>query len=164
MTKRLTGLYVKRRQTARSIPARFTAKAAAVYGIDERTWNLFRAIHPNFKKTPLFKYYCSRVSAKRRGVAWKLTFMEWWAIWYRSGKYPLRGSGTGKYTMGRLFDDGPYEVGNVYITKNNNAHRTVFNRLNAMSHQVTNLPIDMIDRRDLIKSQKPDEILERMGY
>lgn len=50
-----------------------------------------------------------------RGIEFKLTLKDWWGIWDESGKWGLRGRGTGAYCMARNGDVGPYEVGNVTI-------------------------------------------------
>lgn len=56
-----------------------------------------------------------RHMARYRGIEFLLTFEEWLNIWLDSGFLHLRGSGAGKYCMGRNGDTGPYEVGNVKI-------------------------------------------------
>ena len=50
-----------------------------------------------------------------RGVAWELTYDQWWGIWSLSGKWDKRGNTRGKYCMCRKGDLGAYTVGNVYI-------------------------------------------------
>ena len=47
-----------------------------------------------------------------------LTFDQWLEIWLSSGKWELRGRGTGKYVMSRVDDLGHYELGNVKIALN----------------------------------------------
>lgn len=54
-------------------------------------------------------------NAAARGIAFKLTFPQWFAIWQTSGKLDQRGRGKGKYVMSRIKDDGCYEIGNVHI-------------------------------------------------
>jgi len=54
-------------------------------------------------------------NAKRRGIAWQLTFEEWSKIWIDSGKWELRGRNSGQYHMSRPGDQGPYAVDNVRI-------------------------------------------------
>jgi hypothetical protein len=54
-------------------------------------------------------------NAKRRGIAWRLTFEEWSKIWTDSGKWELRGRNSGQYHMSRPGDQGPYAVDNVRI-------------------------------------------------
>jgi hypothetical protein len=54
-------------------------------------------------------------NAKTRGVRFLLAFDDWWDIWKRSGKWPLRGTHAGQYCMSRFGDAGAYEAGNVFI-------------------------------------------------
>ena len=71
--------------------------------------------------SPYRRFSQQRNTAKRRGVAWELTFEEWTAIWDASGQYANRGRKVGQYVMARNGDTGPYAVGNVSIcqtTKN----------------------------------------------
>lgn len=60
-------------------------------------------------------YRCQRGNARRRGIAWEMTFREWWEVWEASGKWGVRGRSKGGWVMGRRGDVGPYKVGNVYI-------------------------------------------------
>lgn len=62
-------------------------------------------------------FYQQRAAAKMRGVAFDLTFEQWFAIWSRSGKLSDRGCKTGQYVMARYNDVGPYAVGNVKIIR-----------------------------------------------
>lgn len=55
-------------------------------------------------------------NARVRGIAWEMTFAQWWDIW--EPYYHLRGKGTNGLCMARERDDGPYAVGNVYLTTN----------------------------------------------
>lgn len=57
----------------------------------------------------------ARFEARRRGVAWQLTFEEWYGIWQASGLYAQRGYRYGCYVMARRNDEGAYRVGNVSI-------------------------------------------------
>ena len=54
-------------------------------------------------------------NAQKRGIPFELSFYEWLGIWINSGKFERRGSGKGRYCMGRIGDAGPYAVGNVFI-------------------------------------------------
>lgn len=67
------------------------------------------------ERAPLRAFSHQRTAAiGRRGIEWKLTLPEWWAIWEESGHWHQRGIGRG-YMMCRKGDVGPYEVGNVFI-------------------------------------------------
>jgi hypothetical protein len=69
-------------------------------------------------ETPVRKYQKHRSVAKVRQIDFQLTFDEWLSIWQQSGKWHLRGRGTGTYVMSRVNDAGPYAVGNVFIQSN----------------------------------------------
>jgi len=68
-----------------------------------------------YNVTPKGRYKQHKAKSKQRGIAFLLTFDEWWDIWYTSKKWPLRGNLPGQFAMCRLDDAGPYAVGNVYI-------------------------------------------------
>lgn len=61
------------------------------------------------------KFGVQKGDAKRRGVAFSLTFDEWLQIWEVSGHLHERGHGRGKYVMARYGDRGGYALGNVKI-------------------------------------------------
>ncbi len=61
------------------------------------------------------RYISQRGTAKKRGIAWEISFPEWCGIWHESGKLHLRGTGRGAYCMARHGDTGPYAPGNVSI-------------------------------------------------
>lgn len=65
--------------------------------------------------TPQSKYSVHKACAKRRGIAFELTFEEWLTIWVNSGHFEERGRGANQYHMARHGDLGPYTVGNVKI-------------------------------------------------
>ena len=64
------------------------------------------------------KFNAQRAQAKKRGIAFELSFTEWLSLWENSGKYQVRGQGRGKYVMARNGDTGPYAIGNVRIITN----------------------------------------------
>jgi hypothetical protein len=74
------------------------------------------------------KWLNHRSAAKRRGIAFYLSFEDWLAIWQSSGHWPERGRGRGKYHMARHGDLGAYEVGNVSIARHED-NCTVFGRV-----------------------------------
>jgi hypothetical protein len=61
------------------------------------------------------QYHNQRTAAIRRGTAMELTLNEWRAIWWDSGKWHERGTGTDNYQMCRRNDQGSYAMGNVRI-------------------------------------------------
>lgn len=67
-------------------------------------------------RTPYGRYTQQKRGAKKRGIAWDLTFEQWWLIWQESGHWNERGTTAGKnYVMARHGDVGPYAVENVAI-------------------------------------------------
>ena len=70
--------------------------------------------HPRIA-TPRSKYCVHKQCAKRRGIAFELTFEEWLEIWENSGHFDERGRRAHQYQMARHNDLGPYAVGNVKI-------------------------------------------------
>jgi hypothetical protein len=63
--------------------------------------------------SPREQYRKQKSNAKSRGIPFRLTFEQWWSIWEESGMYKYRGRRG--FVMGRISDDGAYEVGNVEI-------------------------------------------------
>ena len=64
-----------------------------------------------YNATPRGKYGAHRNSAKQRGIAFTLTFAEWYELW---SPYLNRDDGI-VYHMCRTGDKGGYELGNVHI-------------------------------------------------
>lgn len=76
----------------------------------------FRAARNEARKTPKSKYNLHRNTAKERGIAFNLTFAEWWNLW--KDHWNERGK---SMCMCRTGDTGAYEIGNVRIdTYSNN--------------------------------------------
>lgn len=65
-------------------------------------------------KDPAKAYAAQRNNAREREIGWEITFDEWWGIW--KDYFHLRGRGTNDLCMARNGDQGPYKVGNVYLT------------------------------------------------
>lgn len=61
------------------------------------------------------KFKKQQYHAKKRGIAWELSYEQWLEIWHTSGHFEERGTTLGKYVMHRHNDAGPYAVGNVQI-------------------------------------------------
>lgn len=66
--------------------------------------------------TPEKAYYHQAYNARDRGIAFEITFDEWWNIWEKW--FHMRGRGKNALCMARKNDSGPYAVGNVYLTTN----------------------------------------------
>lgn len=90
-----------------------------------------------YEKTPKGRYMRQKVNARARGIAFQLSFTEWWDIWQVSGKWSERGTKGYNYVMCRMSDAGAYQVGNVYIglSRGNVAER---NRLQAQKKHTRN--------------------------
>jgi hypothetical protein len=69
------------------------------------------------------RYAVQKGDAKRRGIAFLLTFEEWLGIWQESGHINESGSFAGQYCMARYGDKGPYAVGNIRICTIEENHR-----------------------------------------
>ena len=66
--------------------------------------------------TPKAKFDQHRRGAAERGIAFKMTFAEWWGLW--EPHWERRGKGSQDMCMCRTRDEGAYEVGNVRIATN----------------------------------------------
>jgi len=66
-------------------------------------------------RTPIQAFNSQRCSARGRGITWNLKLWDWWMVWSDSGKWEQRGRFGDGFVMCRFRDDGPYELGNVYI-------------------------------------------------
>lgn len=91
------------KQTARE------AKCLALYGCSCSEYKKY------VKNGLAAAYRCQLKNANARGIAFKLTFVEWLSVWQRSGKIEERGRRKEAYVMSRICDKGGYEVGNVCI-------------------------------------------------
>jgi len=73
------------------------------------------AKNPARRGLAIERFVRQRNNARPRGIAWNLTFGEWWSIWRESGKWASYGRGKTGYVMARHGDLGPYAPGNVKI-------------------------------------------------
>lgn len=71
-------------------------------------------MHLSMPGSPAVRYKNQKLNARKRGIGWEFTFPEWCGVWQESGKWDLRGTGSG-YCMARIGDVGPYAVWNVKI-------------------------------------------------
>jgi hypothetical protein len=65
------------------------------------------------EKTPLRKFQNHKNRASRRGIAFTLTFEQWWELW--EPHWDEMGRNKGCKVMCRYLDKGGYEPGNVRI-------------------------------------------------
>lgn len=59
-------------------------------------------------------YNEQRRNAKRRGIEWRFTYVQWLEWWVATGKINQRGRKADQYVMARHGDKGPYSPGNCY--------------------------------------------------
>lgn len=90
------------------------ARHFAKFGMPRAALDAISQLRRSHPQHPLRKYFGQISNAKKRGIAWQMTFADWWRIWQESGHWEERGNGTG-YCMARWADDGPYSPENVYI-------------------------------------------------
>ena len=74
---------------------------------------MLNSASPHYKHR--YQYYQQRWRAMERGIAWKLTYVQWRMIWAKSGHWNKRGRKRGDYCMSRLGDKGSYSPDNVRI-------------------------------------------------
>jgi hypothetical protein len=97
-------------------------RAAYLAQRDRRYQQRYGCTHEEWKRLSLAKvciaYKYMRRTAGTRGIEFRLTLADFWALWEQSGKWSERGRGRGRYCMSRINDAGAYEVGNVVILTN----------------------------------------------
>ena len=73
------------------------------------------------KKSPAARFKEHIKAAKARGIAFTLTFEQWWSLW--EPHWDKRGRGAFQMCMCRRHDSGGYELGNVRIATNRENHQ-----------------------------------------
>lgn len=98
------------------------AKALDRFGLTSNEYRQLRRMNREMREqgrgnwtTPTYAFTMQKNNAKRRGIEWKLTLAEWWAIWQASGKWDERGRG--RYGLLRHGNTGPFVIGNVFVGK-----------------------------------------------
>lgn len=86
------------------------------------------------------KFNEHKASAKKRGIAFALTYEQWLEVW--GDKLPNRGRGSNQYGMLRTRDEGGYELGNVRIgtPKENHQEKAVV----AFVKRAPRKPVDVL--------------------
>lgn len=64
-------------------------------------------------RDPYVAWSHHKAGAKRRGIGFELSFIDWWSLW--EPHFANRGRGRHKLVMCRTGDKGPYAIGNVRI-------------------------------------------------
>ena len=78
-------------------------------------------------RTARSRYWTCYIEAKNRGIAFEITFEEWYQWWLDNGydrNFPLPNTADGP-CMCRIGDVGPYRINNIYLAtrKENSRHR-----------------------------------------
>lgn len=100
-------------------------------------------------RRPFRRYQSQKRQAQARGIEFRLTFWEWWSLWRDSGRYHQMGCRRGEYVMARIWDAGPYAVGNVEIQTN--AENTLTRLLRKRFKRVGVKPSRLIEREDFVE-------------
>lgn len=100
------------------------------------------------KDTPWRAFYRQRHNASVRGIAFSLTFEQWWALW--EPHWGERGRKGHEKCMCRTGDQGAYEAGNVRIDTNRANHQEF----------LANLANGSLRRK--IKTETPEQKRERL--
>jgi hypothetical protein len=74
-------------------------------------------------KAAIRAFDVQRRSAKRRGIPFLLTFVEWWDWWKTDRRWDRRGRKRDSLVMARLGDVGPYAIDNIYCSTHRNNWR-----------------------------------------
>lgn len=85
------------------------------YGCTVAEWRYINDRYGTGERSPFGAYRRQKENARKRDIPFRLTFWDWWMLWYESGKWEQRGIRHGQYVMSRYGDEGAYEVGNVHI-------------------------------------------------
>jgi len=85
------------------------------YGL---TFFQYKEIAKTIEKFALIGFKSQKGNARRRGIDWKFSFLEWRKVWEDSGLWDSRGRGSQGCCMARIGDCGGYELGNVEIVTN----------------------------------------------
>lgn len=124
----------RKSQRLAQLAARWNPRYERIYGCDYETVLRLNGARGQKRGTLGERYHSQRHCAAQRGIGWELSFPEWLVIWELSGHLHERGRGSGKYVMARKGDDGPYAVGNVYITTCNENARAYQSRRHGIDY------------------------------
>ena len=106
----------KREQRRAAVRRRVETRVFQTYGLP--VWRIEEIVAKakalnNKDPRKAFRYHCNCM--RLIGVAWDMTFAEWWQLWERSGKWAQRGRGPGCYVMARKDCAKPITRENVCI-------------------------------------------------
>ncbi len=80
--------------------------------VSSNRWQKRQNVNYPFRTT----WLRARANATRREIVFLLTLEEWTSFW--GDNLELRGKGPDDLCMGRYGDEGPYRIGNIYVTSN----------------------------------------------
>ena len=87
-------------------------------------WGITRThywqIRRRYGRAPFLAYHNHRYNSRRRNIAFKFTFVQWWAMWEPHWERRGRQGDRLELVMARHGDVGAYELGNVSITSHSN--------------------------------------------
>lgn len=102
-------------------------------------------------------------TAERRGIAWMLSFKEWWTLW--KPYYHERGPRRGQKVLCRYLDQGDYRIDNVRVDLgvNNGVEKGVANRMKSQTRSArgpTHASCVLKNEYSAKRPLRPDEALE----
>lgn len=109
------GATLRAQQKTRAAKARRDRKYLNRYGMTRAEFRRINDPSIAYRDRPIAAYRRQQGNSNSRGIAWNITFAEWWLVWSESGQWAQRGRGKDHYVMARHSDTGAYELGNVKI-------------------------------------------------
>jgi hypothetical protein len=76
---------------------------------------LDREARQDDRESPLEAFRHERRDARRRKIAWRLRFVDWFGVWRDSGKWHERGQDAGVYALVPINENDPLIANNVAI-------------------------------------------------
>lgn len=118
---------------------------------DQEVAEIFSTIPDEVKKTMRVKYSTQKSAAKRADsprAPTKMSFEQWAAIWWDSGKWEQRGNTKDKpFMMCRKDDQGCYEMGNVRIDTSQSNHEDAYEKHSAANRLRCAKPIEGTNKK-----------------
>lgn len=95
------------------------------FGVAREVVEIFRAMDPDYARTPLPFYRGQKRYAKVKGIEWRITLTEWWAAWEASGKWAQRGNRKGCYGLSRIDRTKGFIPGNLAVVRHEDIKRSI---------------------------------------
>jgi len=128
VTRKDGGKHKRRTEKAAVVAKQRETKFLHRYGMTEQEFRAAVLRVDRMGRDPMTRFRTQKGNAGARGIAWRLTFADWWLVWTESGKWLQRGRGDQGYVMARHGDRGAYEIGNVKIISTNENHSEYIRR------------------------------------